>query len=65
MVMLSMISGEISSNERVGLQGYGVNSYSSQFVFKSTRTHFGRFVLSLVNSYSYPKYDFNDIYHIS
>ena len=26
--------------------GYGVNSYSSQFVLKSIRTHFGQFVLS-------------------
>ena len=25
---------------------YGVNSYSSQFVLKSIRTHFGQFVLS-------------------
>ena len=25
---------------------YGVNSYSSQFVLKSTRTHFGQFVLN-------------------
>ena len=25
---------------------YGVNSYSSQFVLKSMRTHFGQFVLS-------------------
>ena len=26
--------------------GYGVNSYSSQFVLKSIRTHFGQCVLS-------------------
>ena len=25
---------------------YGVNSYSSQFVLKSIRTHFGQFVLN-------------------
>ena len=26
--------------------GYGVNSYASQFVLKSIRTHFGQIVLS-------------------
>ena len=32
---------------------FPVNSYSSQFVLKSIRTHFGQFVLKiLVNSYS-------------
>ena len=34
-----------------------VNSYSSQFVLKSIRTHFGQFVLKiLVNSYSFGQF---------
>ena len=41
--------GEVSSSS--GCLGwatwYGVDSYSSQFVLKSIRTHFGQFVLSL------------------
>ena len=33
------------------------NSYSSQFVLKSIRTHFGQFVLKiLVNSYSFDQF---------
>ena len=34
------------SDEGAILVRYGVNSYSSQFVLKSIRTHFGQFVLS-------------------
>ena len=37
--------------------GFPVNSYSSQFVLKSIRTHFGQFVLKiLVNSYSFGQF---------
>ena len=36
---------------------FPVNSYSSQFVLKSIRTHFGQFVLKiLVNSYSFGQF---------
>ena len=39
------------------LSGFPVNSYSSQFVLKSIRTHFGQFVLKiLVNSYSFGQF---------
>ena len=42
---------------RLVMKRFPVNSYSSQFVLKSIRTHFGQFVLKiLVNSYSFGQF---------